>query len=250
MTSRPLRYLRQSVCAFALALSWVLPAHADEPTRVVYAGRLEDGKSKPIGGVFPLTFSLYRADKGGRAVWSEAQFVAVDNGVYAVELGRKKALPKDLDASKVWLAVALTGGKELVREPFSAATEAATEPAPVKPAAPPSDPSIGAPPQPAKGTYADTAGFAQEAERAKHADAIGDMTVADLKALAAKVGQGAAAGAAKAKLGATLRYTESAGGTGGQEFTLQCPPGHVATGIRGRGAMMIDQLSVICAPLE
>jgi hypothetical protein len=243
------RLLMLALLALGLHLAYQNDARAEQPARIVYSGRLQNTKGGPIGGVYPLTFTFYKAEKGGRAVWSEAQFVAVDNGVYAVELGRKKPLPKGLDVSKTWLGVSITGGNEILREPLQDSTEVVGE----APAKPPADPTIGAPPQPAKGTYADTAGFAQEAERAKRADtadSIGGMTAADLKALATKTTQAAAAGGSKAKLGAALRYTDAAGGGGGQEFTLQCPPGHVATGIRGRGAMMIDQISVICAPLE
>ncbi len=245
----PPRVLALALLIAGLQLASPQAAFANDPTRVVYSGSLQNAKGRPIGGVYPLTFSFYKAEKGGRAVWSESQFVAVDNGVYAVELGRKKPLPKGLDAAQTWLGVSITGGSEILREPLSDAAEVVG----AAPAKPPSDPTVGAPPQPAKGTYADTAGFAQEAERAKRADtadSIGGMTAADLKALVTKTTQGAASGGSKAKVGTVLRYTDTAGGGGGQEFTLQCPPGHVATGIRGRGAMMIDQISVICAPLE
>jgi hypothetical protein len=223
---------------------------ADPQSRVVYAGRIEDAQGRPIGGIFPLTFSFFRAEKGGRAAWTESHFVAVDNGVYAIELGRLKALPKNLDVTRAWLSVSVTGGKEIVRDRF-AGDVVETPAKPVTPAVQPANPAVGAPPQPAKGTYADLAGFAYEAEKAKSAETIGGLTAADLRNLAKQAQTPpAATAAAKAKIGATSRLTDSAGGSGGSEFVLQCPPGHVATGIRGRGAVMIDALTVICSPLE
>jgi len=223
---------------------------ADPQSRVVYAGRIEDAQGRPIGGIFPLTFSFFRAEKGGRAAWTESHFVAVDNGVYAIELGRLKTLPKNLDLARAWLSVAVTGGKEIVRDRFAGDVVEVPQ-RPVAPVVPPANPTVGAPPQPAKGTYADLAGFAYEAEKAKSAETIGGLTANDLRNLA-KQAQTAPAAAAttKAKLGPTSRLSETAGGTGGTEFVLQCPPGHVATGIRGRGALMIDSLTVICSPLE
>ena len=113
-----------------------------------------------------FAFAFYRTAKGGRAVWTESHFVAVDNGVYAVELGADKPFPKTLDLSRAWVSVAVTGGKEIVRELFTpdadAQPKALQTPLPPKP----SEPSVGAPPTPSKGTYADQAGFAYEAEKA------------------------------------------------------------------------------------
>lgn len=224
-------------------------ASANEPQgRAIYSGRLEDSQGRPIGGVFPLTFSFFRTEKGGRAVWTESHFVAVDNGVYAIELGRLKPFPKGLDLTRAWLAVGVTGGKEILRDRFVGDVVTTPVPPPT-PTLPPANPAVGAPPQPAKGTYADLAGFAYEAEKAKSSDSIGGMTATDIRNLA-KQAQAAAAPPPKPKVGAPSRFTDNVGGTGGTEFTLQCPPGHVATGIRGRAAALIDQLSVICSPLE
>jgi hypothetical protein len=254
MTTNPkLPTKRSASLLIALCLAVLVPevAHADDPgRRVIYAGRLEDGQGRPVGGVFPLTFAFHKTEKGGKAAWTEAHFVAVDNGVYAVELGRLKNLPKNLDLTKAWISVAITGGKEVVRDRFAGDVIEAPAAAPVIPVAPPPGPSVGVAPQPAKGTYADLAGFAYEAEKAKAADTIGGMTANDLRNLAKQAQAATTAAPAKAKIGQASRFTDAAGGPGGSEFTLQCPPGHVATGIRGRGAVMIDQISVICSPLE
>jgi len=238
--------------AAALATLPSSPAAAVEPTsRIVYGGRVEDGQGRPIGGIYPLTFSFFRTEKGGRAVWTEVHFVAVDNGVYAIELGREKTFPKSLDLEKSYLSVAITGGKEIVREKFrqDPALVPATE-TPSTPTARP-EPTVGAPPQQAKGSYADLAGFAYEAEKSKNSDAIGGMSVTDLRNLVKQsLPDPAKDTGSKVKIGDAKRYTEQAGGLGGQPFTLQCPPGFVVTGIRGQAAGYVDQISLICSPLE
>lgn len=227
-------------------------AHAADPTsRVVYGGKVEDAQGRPIGGIYPLTFSFYRTAKGGKALWSESHFVAVDNGVYAVELGRDKPFPKALDFDKSFMGVSISGGKEIVREKF--VSDPSLLPAPVavtpKPQAP-TDPQVGAPPQPAKGTYADLAGFAYEAEKAKSADALGGMTITDIKALVKQAETPREATSTKVRIGDAKRYTEQVGGSGGRPYTLECPPGFVVTGIRGQAAGYVDQIALICSPLE
>ena len=220
------------------------PARADGP-RVIYTGKLENVDGRPVGGIYPLTFSVYRGPKGGRALWSETHFVAVDNGVYAVELGRQAAFPRGFNPQSAWLGVALKGGAEIVREELSTradgavATEAAQEE--LRPG------RVGAPRQAAQGSFADQAGFATEAEHAKRADSIGTVTATELQQL---VKQLQTPPTAKVKIGAVKRMSATAGGSGGQPFVLECPPGHVLTGIQGRGAVMIDQIQAICSPLE
>jgi len=241
--------------ALALAGAVVIAdrAEAADPTsRVVYSGRVEDAQGRPIGGIYPLTFAFYRSAKGGRPLWEEAHFVAVDNGVYAVELGREKPFPKRLDFDKAYLGVAISGGKEIVRERFSGEVkqEQPAPSAPEKPTIIKPEPTAGAPPQPAKGTYADQAGFAYEAEKAKNADAIGGMSLTELRNLLKQAETAKGQAQTKVKVGETKRFTDQVGGEGGQPFTLQCPPGYVMTGIRGRAAGYVDQISLICSPLE
>lgn len=223
-------------------------AAADPTSRVVYGGRLEDAQGRPIGGIFPLTFSFYRTEKGGRALWSEAHFVAVDNGVYAVELGRDKPLPRTLDLTRAFISVSVNG-KEVVRDRFTPeAAPAAPELAPAP--QPKTDPAVGAPPQVAKGTYADQAGFAYEAEKAKTAESVGGLTAVDLRNLIKQSTSDTSKDTHKVRVGESKRFTEQVGGMGGQPFTLQCPPGHVVTGIRGQAAGYVDQIALICSPLE
>lgn len=213
--------------------------------QLVYGGKLQDASGRPIAGIYPLTFAFYKTEKAGRAVWSEAQFVAVDNGVYAVALGMKQPLPKGFAPEKMFLGVAVTGGKEIVRERFAPANVEVGSVVPSVPAGPAAPVNVpGAPPSKVAQSYADLAGRALEAQSAEK---LGTLSEEDVRKLVKASGD---ASGGKVKIGAAKRYTENAGGAGGTAFTLMCPPGHVAVGIRGAGAAYIDSISVICSPLE
>ena len=211
---------------------------------LVYEGKLEDSKHKAVSGVFPLSFSLHRSTRGGKSVWSESHFVAVEDGKYVVDLGRRRPIPKKLKVDKLFLAVSLTGGAEIVREkvrPQSLRREDA-----VAAQAPPTPPPTVKPREQGGKTvveYAESAGLAFEAEHAKVADRVGRMTESELL-------EKIRSGGGKAKIGTSKRYTSSAGGEGGISYELKCPKGHVVTGMRGGSGIYIDRVQLICSPLE
>lgn len=218
---------------------------------VVYGGRLVDSNGRPVTGVFPLTFNIYGDAKAKRPAWSDSAFVAVDNGIYAVELGRAKALPKKLDLNKVEIGVALSGQKkEILREALGGGAAVV----PNAPVVLESAPVVSAGVKPSAGsqqTYADLAGYAYEAERARVADRIGGLSETDLRELAkSAASQTPPASASKVKIGAEKRFTESAGGTDGRPYSISCPPGFVVTGIKGGAGALIDSVSLICSPLD
>lgn len=221
-----------------------------EAAPLVYGGRLVDESGRPVTGIFPLTFSIYARAGIKRASWTDSTFVAVDNGVYAVELGKNKPLPKRLDLDKAEIGIAVTGRKgDIVREPLNKA--AAPADGPVVDVKPVGGPSTGVRPSAAnQQTYADVAGYAYEAERARVADRVGSMTEADLKALAKSSAKDAAPAGGKARIGATKQFTESAGGPEGRPYSITCPPGYVVVGIRGGAGALVDSVSLICSPLE
>ncbi|MGM0577846.1 MAG: hypothetical protein ACQEXJ_19120 [Myxococcota bacterium] len=235
--------MRTSRLLVPLTLAAVLgagTAWAAEGGRVVvYEGQLQDADRKPIGGVFPLSFSLHESPRGGRSAWTESHFVAVDSGEYAVELGKKRPIPPDLDMDRAYLAVSITGGAEIVREQVDADSVKRTG------AAPSAD---GKPSEAGEGKggmadYADTAGLAYEAEHAKAADKIGTLSE---EALLEKLKEAAGGG----NIGSNRRYTGSAGGEGGVAYELNCPEGHVVTGVRGGSGIYLDSIQLICQPLE
>lgn len=231
----------------ALALLAAPAAHAaaPDPSRVLYEGALQDASRQPLSGVFPMTFALYRSEKSPRPAWSEDLMVAIDNGRYTVELGSDKPIPKNLKLDGVYLGVAITDGAELYREKLDATATAEAAPpeaaatAPTRPAAPAAAHPGGTQSQ------CEVAGFAYECDRAKTADAIGGLTAKELREAVDAAKEGA-----KPTLGGKARYSEAAGGPGGQRYELLCPKGYVVTGIQGGAAMFVDSLSIVCSPLE
>lgn len=214
-----------------------------------YQGRLQNAGGQGLAGIFPLTFNFYRTSKSTTPVWSESHFVAIDDGDYAVELGSVRPIPKSLNLGTAYLGISVTKGPEIVRERFdrNVKTSAATPTGTTSAAAtgkPTTAQPAGATLTKEGETYVDVAGFAYEAEKAKTADAVGDVTAADLEKLL-KGG-----GGSKVKIGGSKRFSNSAGGQGGQPFTLKCPKGYVVTGLRGGAAAYLDSVQLICSPLE
>ena len=50
--------------------------------------------------------------------------------------------------------------------------------------------------------------------------------------------------------GGKRRLTSAAGSTDGEGFTLECPPGHVLTGIEGTAGDGLRSLRLICRSME
>ncbi len=237
-----------SLAALLALCLWALPASAKSAT-LVYEGKIEDSNRKAVSGVFPLSFSLHRSTRGGKSVWSESHFVAVDDGKYSVELGAKRPIGGKLKVEKLFLAVSLTGGAEIVREKVQPQQVLRDEAPAVKSALGPTaaKSSAGARAKQVSGKsvvdYAESAGLAFEAEHAKVADRVGRMTESELL-------EKIRSGGGKTKLGSSKRYTSSAGGEGGISYELKCPKGHVVTGMRGGSGIYIDRVQLICSPLE
>jgi hypothetical protein len=123
--------LKSTISALLLAACSVLPSAAQQsivvpPSSIVvpavtkFAGILMDGNGKPISGITGVTFSLYKDEQGGAALWMETQNVTPDkNGHYSVVLGSTSAhgLPSDIFASGEarWLGVQPEGQNESPR---------------------------------------------------------------------------------------------------------------------------------------
>ena len=62
---------------------------AQPPQEVTYQGYLTDNASQPITANLQLSFTLYDAQSGGTALWSEVHpSVAIIEGVFRVSLGK------------------------------------------------------------------------------------------------------------------------------------------------------------------
>jgi hypothetical protein len=208
---------------------------------VIYQGKLQNDSHKPVAGIYPLTFSLHTSFKSGRAVWSEAHFVVVDNGQYTIVLGRKYPMPLDVDFSNIYLSVSISEGGEIVREQLDPTSVMDDK---IRPTVT-SQPHEISVKEGGSSTvdYAETAGFAYEAGHAKSASMLGDVTA---KQLIEEIN----ASKSKTSIGSTKRYTASAGGSGGVQYELKCPSGYVVVGVRGGAALYMDSIQLICSPLE
>ena len=226
-----------------------LPKTGNEPkidgVVVNYKGKMVDESGKSVSGIFPMTFSLYPSETSKKAAWAETKWVAVDRGAYTVRLGEEKKLPPSDKLSTMLIGVEIRGVGEVVREPFSSAPAAAqgggTGPAKHQPSQ----------------RYADNAGYAVEADHAKNADRLQNLSVEDLlrKVMEAagnamSTGAGPAGPGGKATIGSRKRFGNRVGGTGGGEFEEMCPKGYMMTGLKGGAAAYVDAVQIVCSPLE
>jgi hypothetical protein len=220
-------------CATALA---GIPASSEQPTvaTVEYQGKVVDEDSRPVSGIFPMTFKVYEGLKSKKAIWSETFWVAVDRGLYKVTLGKRKPLPKRDDLERLVLGVEIKGVGEVVREPFPATGFQ------VRPLEQTSHKQGGV-------KYAESAGYAVEAEHAKNADRLQNLTLEDLIRKLVEEG----IGGAKVQVGKTKKLGNRVGGPGGTaEYNENCPKGYVMTGIKGGAGAYVDSIQIICSPIE
>ncbi len=228
-----------ALTAIAAALTLMAPAlsaAAARPARQMrtvleFDSRLKDETDKPVSGIFRMSFTLLKGGK--RRVWSESHWVAVDYGTYALQLGRKSPLPKELDPREMVIQVAIDGAGTILREPLSG-EQALTQV------------EVGGPSGKRIVPYAEKSGFAYEAEHAGVADRIGPYTGPLLAETIDKLDKRRS----KVKVSRNRINLTSAGGVGGIPFEQVCPPGTVAVGMRGGSGLYIDNVQVICAPLE
>lgn len=97
----------------ALLLSSLASAAA--PARMPVQGTLANTDGTPVVGDLPVVFTLYGAEDGTDAFWTETATVAFNDGTFTVYLGESSTL--DLaqfrDHSGVWLGIAVDGDAEM-----------------------------------------------------------------------------------------------------------------------------------------
>ncbi|HAH05091.1 MAG TPA: hypothetical protein DCM05_00975 [Elusimicrobia bacterium] len=62
--------------------------------RMLFEGRLNDAQGRPMSGNYLLVFKVFDALSGGFEIWRETQYVPVQRGAFATELGRMAPLPE------------------------------------------------------------------------------------------------------------------------------------------------------------
>ncbi len=220
-------------------------AHAQPPSHLIFSGSLQDERGDVISGIYPLQFSLHRSERARGRAWSERHWVAVEDGVYTVELGHTNRLPQRLDINSAYISVSARDGSELTRVALSERNLPGFKPsarASVDPedAAPATSHVIAG----GRVDYAEKAGIAYEAELARNCQRLENLS---LNQVEERIKKGVESGA---RVGVSTRSTGPAGGTGGRHYRLMCPRGYVAVGIEGGAGIYLDSIEVICAPLE
>ena len=212
-------------------------AGTSKRTVLQFESTLRDEDQKPVSGIFPMQFELHKP-KAKNVFWKEKHWVAIDNGHYALQLGLSTALPKGLDPKTAVMAVSIVGVGKVLEEPLAGdASLAEVEESRGSAAASGGKRIV---------PYAEKSGFAYEAERATITDRFGQWTAKTLQeALDALEKR-----KVKVKPSKSTHMLTSVGGAGGTPFEAICPAGMVVVGIRGGAGIYIDNLQVVCAPLE
>jgi YVTN family beta-propeller protein len=82
---------------------------------------LKDGSGAPVSGPEPvnITFSVYSTNHtSSNPVWSEAQKVTPQNGIYGVQLGSQTPITAAFD-KPYWLGITVNKDPEMMLQPFS-----------------------------------------------------------------------------------------------------------------------------------
>lgn len=197
-----------------------------------FESRLKDENNRPVSGIFPMRFELKK--KKGKAFWKESHWVAVDNGRYQLQLGKKTKLPQKFDPKAVFITVKIEGAGTILSEALAGADASLS--------------SVEDNGGKRIVQYAEKAGFAYDTEHATVADRLGDWTAKLLTEALEKLKKRKSKG--KVKIGRNRINLTSAGGVGGTPFEQICPPGTVAVGLRGGSGIYIDNVQIVCAPIE
>jgi len=96
------------------AILWSGLAFAAVPTTMTYQGRLNDAEGNPINATILVTFGLYPSIAGGSSLWSEGQWVTVQNGVFNVVLGNWNTIPSSVVLqNNLYLGVQINADAEM-----------------------------------------------------------------------------------------------------------------------------------------
>lgn len=254
------------------ALTSVTPTAAgpSDSVEIDYEGQLLDERQRPVAGIFPLEFAMFKAPKDKRPAWRETHWVSVIDGKYQVRLGATRTIRDSIarPGDTVYLSVQWDK-TELTREPFeipsgeAKVAEPAPEPAAQPAAEEPDEPKVPARVAPTKTVYkseasfADVADYANRAGVAENADKLGGKSLDDVQKSIKDVerrlenhrADADVHGGGTVTLGSETTVMPRAGGGGGRTYVRECPPGHVVTGIRGGAGALLDSIQLVCSPL-
>ena len=105
---------------FVLLLGWLGIATAMLPEAIRYQGYLTGPDGSPLNNPANISFRLYNVPSGGVPLWFDTQLVAVENGLFTVELGTGAPFQTGLFATPLWLGVTVGSDPEMApRQPLS-----------------------------------------------------------------------------------------------------------------------------------
>ena len=193
------------------------PGTAAPNRTIIYEGSLRTDDGSPVAGIYWMRFSLRRTEDGEAELWSEQTYVAVDDGRFLLELGKRKPFPPALELGGLWLTV-VNDGIVLMRNPVDPAWISSG----------------------AAGSKRQGCESCKRATISDNSTKVSGLDLDQLKAVMARsIGPGG-----------KRRLTSIAGSTDGETFTLECPPGHALTGLEGTAADGLRSLRLICRPME
>ncbi len=97
-----------------VTVTTVLAQSNPSSVTVPYSSRLTDETGQPLDGVYAFKFTLYDAETGGQALWSEAHAaVTVKSGNFSLVLGEVQPIPQDVaNRKELWLTVSVRGPQD------------------------------------------------------------------------------------------------------------------------------------------
>ncbi len=94
------------IAAILLIISAVA-LFADIPQMVNYQGKLTDPDGVAYEGILTVTFTIYDAETGGTALWTENQDVEITRGLFDVQLGTFSPLTEEVFTGERYLEISV-----------------------------------------------------------------------------------------------------------------------------------------------
>ena len=209
-----------------------------------YRGELQDDGARPLSGVFTMTFSFWQ-HPSGPAVWRETRVVAVVDGEYEVKLGSINPMPFQFQNSTGELHVMLDSD-ELTHHAFRVSLMRAD--------LDPEEPRLPVPVYLAE--VAERAMLAAHADTADNCDRLGGKRLDEIdrfEELLAEVARMRAlldSAGGKPHVSSKQVGLPRIGGSTGNRYAVNCPPGSIVTGAEIKGGDLIDSITPTCTPIE
>lgn len=105
--------MRELFTTLFLLLIFVSSSVAAVPRTINYQGHLASSGGSPVNAAVDMTFTIYDAATNGTNLWTEAQTVQVNNGIYAVALGALNPVDPAIIDDDLWLGVKIGADAEM-----------------------------------------------------------------------------------------------------------------------------------------